>query len=84
MSVDTGSLSCRVVDGLVSSGALGEVFAKVDSGEVELTGSDGLLPALFKEALRAGVASGVDGSSGVREGRASIGRSRQHSQLGRA
>lgn len=68
MSVDTGSSGRRVVGELVSSGALGEVFAKVDSGEVELTGSDGLLAMLFKEALRAGVASGVDGSSGVRKG----------------
>ena len=79
MSVDTGSSSRRVVDELVSSGALGEVFAKVGSGEVELTGSDGLLAVLFKEALRAGAASGVDGSSGVREGRADVGCSRQGS-----
>lgn len=80
MGVDTGSSSRRVVDELVSSGALDEVFAKVGSGEVELMGSDGLLAVLFKEALRAGgLRAELTDHLGVREGRADVGCSRQRS-----
>ncbi len=68
MSVDSG-LSGRVVASeLVSSGALDEVFAKVDSGEIELTGSDGLLPALLKEALERGLRAELTDHLGYEKG----------------
>lgn len=54
MSVENGSSGRRVVGELVSSGALDEVFTKVDSGEVELTGSDGLLPRCSKKPSSGG------------------------------
>jgi len=39
------------VEELRRSGALDALFARLDAGEVEMTGSQGLLPALLKEAL---------------------------------
>jgi putative transposase len=44
-----------VVEELVAAGALDEVFAKIDSGEVELTGEGGLIPGLVKAALERGL-----------------------------
>lgn len=45
----------EIVDRLKVSGALDELFAKIDSGEVELTGDGGLVPALIKETLERGL-----------------------------
>lgn len=39
------------VEELVASGALDELFARIDAGEVELTGDGGLIPGLIKAAL---------------------------------
>ena len=39
----------------VSSGALDALFERLDAGEIEMTGSQGLLPALLKEALERGL-----------------------------
>ena len=44
-----------VVDQLRSAGALDGLFEKIDSGQVSMTGADGLLPALVKEALERGL-----------------------------
>ena len=41
----------EAVEELRRSGALDALFARLDAGEVEMTGSQGLLPALLKEAL---------------------------------
>ena len=40
-----------VVDQLRSAGALDGLFEQIDAGQVSMTGVDGLLPALVKEAL---------------------------------
>ena len=40
---------------LRADGALDELFAKIDSGEVAISGTDGLLPALLKESLERGL-----------------------------
>lgn len=45
----------QVAAELAASGALDALFAKIDSGQVELTGSDGLLPGLLKAALERGL-----------------------------
>jgi len=45
-----------VVDQLRSAGALDGLFEQIDSGQVSMTGADGLLPALVKEALERGLA----------------------------
>ncbi len=40
---------------LAASGALDELFAQIDAGEVEMTGSEGLIPGLIKAALERGL-----------------------------
>jgi transposase-like protein len=40
---------------MAASGALDEVFAKIDSGELELTGDGGFIPGLIKAALERGL-----------------------------
>ena len=46
-----------VVDQLRSAGALDGLFEQIDAGQVNMTGADGLLPALVKEALERGLAA---------------------------
>ena len=43
------------VDELVESGALDALFAKIDAGEVELTGDGGLIPGLIRATLERGL-----------------------------
>lgn len=45
--------AAELVEQLKNSGALDELFSKIDSGEVELTGDGGLVPALIKETAEA-------------------------------
>ena len=40
---------------LAASGALDGLFAKIDSGEIELTGDGGFIPALIKATLERGL-----------------------------
>ena len=47
----------NTVDRLRSAGALDGLFEQIDSGQVKMTGADGLLPALVKEALERGLAA---------------------------
>ena len=53
-SSDSG-VAAGVVEQLKSSGALDDLFSKIDAGEVELTGNGGVIPALLKETLERGV-----------------------------
>ena len=55
--VVSGASGCEAVEELRSSGALDTLFERLDAGEVEMTGSQGLLPALLKEALERGLAA---------------------------
>lgn len=41
----------RAVEQLNASRALDELFAKIDSGEIELIGDGGLVPVFIKETL---------------------------------
>ena len=43
------------IDDLLASGALDELFAKIDAGEIEMTGDGGLIPSLIKAALERGL-----------------------------
>jgi len=45
----------NVVEELKASGALDALFAKIDAGEVQLTGDGGLVPGLIKAALERGL-----------------------------
>ena len=57
-----------VVEDLAASGGLDELFERIDSGQVELTGSDGLLPALLKETLERGLAAELTEHLGYEKG----------------
>ena len=59
-----------VVDQLRSAGALDGLFEQIDAGQVNITGVDGLLPALVKEALERGLAAWLERAPGLRQGRA--------------
>ena len=59
-----------VVDQLRSAGALDGLFEQIDSGQVSMTGTDGLLPALVKEALERDLAAWLERAPGLRQGRA--------------
>lgn len=67
MSVETVPAR-RVMDELVDSGAMDDLFAKIDSGEVELTGANGLLPALLKETLERGLKAELTDHLGYEKG----------------
>ena len=60
------------VDRLRSDGALDGLFEQIDAGQVSMTGADGLLPALVKEALERGLAAWLERPSGLRQGRADL------------
>ncbi len=57
-----------VVDELAASGALDALFARIDAGEVEMTGSNGLIPGLIKAAFERGLAAELTGHLGYERG----------------
>ena len=61
----------ETVEELRSSGALDALFERLDAGEVEMTGSQGLLPALLKEALERGLAAELTEHLGYEKGQTS-------------
>jgi putative transposase len=71
MSVtDDGSLAepADVIEGLKASGALDALFAKIDAGEVQLTGDGGLVPGLIKAALERGLSVELSDHLGYEKG----------------
>ena len=56
------------VDRLRSQGALDGLFEQIDVGQVKMTGADGLLPALVKEALERGRAAELTEHLGYEKG----------------
>jgi putative transposase len=59
------------LDDLLASGALNELFAKIDAGEVQLTGDGGLVPELIKATLERGLAAELADHLGYDKGDAS-------------
>ena len=53
---------------LAASGALDELFARIDSGQVEMTGVDGLIPGLIKAALERGLQAELSDHLGYDKG----------------
>src|SRR6476661_8585406 len=53
---------------LAASGALDELFARIDSGEVEMTGADGLIPGLIKAGLERGLQAELTDHLGYERG----------------
>jgi putative transposase len=53
---------------LASSGALDGLFEQIDSGQVQLSGSGGLLPELIKAVLERGLQAEMTGHLGYEKG----------------
>ena len=51
--------------GCARLGALDGLFEQIDAGQVKMTGADGLLPALVKEALERGLAAWLERAPGL-------------------
>jgi putative transposase len=58
----------EVLDELRDAGALDELFAKIDAGEVQLTGEGGFVPGLIKAALERGLAVELTDHVGYEKG----------------
>ena len=71
----------EAVEELRRSGALDALFERLDAGEVEMTGSQGLLPALLKEALERGLAAELSEHLGYEKGQTST-RARSNTRNG--
>ena len=71
----------EAVEDLRRSGALDALFERLDAGEVEMTGSQGLLPALLKEALERGLAAELSEHLGYEKGQTS-GQARSNTRNG--
>lgn len=56
------------VEELKASGALDALFAKIDSGEIEMTGEGGLIPGLIKAALERGLQAELSDHLGYEKG----------------
>ena len=79
--VVSGASGRETVEELRRSGALDALFERLDAGEVEMTGSQGLLPALLKEALERGLAAELSEHLGYEKGQAS-GQARSNTRNG--
>ena len=66
--IAAGGAGREAVEALVASGGLDDLFEKIDAGQVELTGSGGLLPALVKEALERGLKAELTDHLGYEKG----------------
>jgi putative transposase len=53
---------------MAASGALDEIFAKIDAGELELTGAEGFIPGLVKAALERGLQAELTSHLGYEKG----------------
>lgn len=58
----------RAAAELAASGALDGLFAKIDTGEIELTGDGGFIPGLIKAALERGLQTELTGHLGYEKG----------------
>jgi putative transposase len=55
---------------MAASGALDEIFARIDAGELDLTGAEGFIPGLIKAALERGLQAELTGHLGYEKGAA--------------
>jgi putative transposase len=58
----------EALEELLESGALDGLFARIDAGEVQLTGEGGFVPGLIKAALERGLAAELTGHLGYEKG----------------
>ena len=64
----SGGAGREAIEALVASGGLDGLFEQINSGQVALTGSDGLLPALLKETLERGLQAELTDHLGYEKG----------------
>jgi transposase-like protein len=68
---DEGPTSgAEVAAQMAASGALDEIFSKIDAGELDLTGAEGFIPGLVKAALERGLQAELSGHLGYEKGAA--------------
>jgi putative transposase len=65
---DSPTVSADAIEELKASGALDALFAKIDAGEVQLTGDGGLVPGLIKAALERGLGVELSDHLGYEKG----------------
>jgi len=65
---DLPASGSEAVEALIASGALDDLFARIDAGEIEMTGDDGLIPQLIKAALERGLQAELSGHLGYEKG----------------
>src|SRR5688572_1896883 len=66
---DEGPTSgAEVAAQMAASGALDEIFSKIDAGELDLTGAEGFIPGLIKAALERGLQAELTGHLGYEKG----------------
>ena len=58
----------EAVEALIASGALDGLFARIDAGDVEMTGSGGVIPELIKAALERGLQAELTDHLGYEKG----------------
>jgi putative transposase len=58
----------EAVEALIASGALDELFARIDAGELAMTGSGGVIPELIKAALERGLQAELTDHLGYEKG----------------
>lgn len=64
LAVSKHEATNRLAAELKDSGALADLFARIDAGDVDLTGDGGLIPALVKSTLERGLAAEMDAHLG--------------------
>jgi transposase-like protein len=65
---DSPAVPVDAIEELKASGALDALFAKIDAGEVQLTGDGGLVPGLIKAALERGLSVELTDHLGYEKG----------------
>ena len=65
---DVVATGADVVEELKASGALDALFARIDSGEIAMTGDGGLIPGLIKAALERGLQAELTDHLGYEKG----------------
>jgi len=70
MSEEEPRSGAEVAAQMAASGALDEIFAKIDAGELDLTGAEGFIPGLVKAALERGLQAELTGHLGYQKGAA--------------
>ncbi len=53
---------------MAASGALDDIFSKIDAGELDLTGAESFIPGLVKAALERGLQAELSGHLGYEKG----------------